>query len=67
MRMIEALKFWLFVILCVGYPGQHRAKVAELSKFGRPVSVLVHILIVPVIFVQFLFLRNTILRRDPQR
>ena len=22
----------------VGYPGQHRAKVAELSKFGRPVS-----------------------------
>lgn len=22
----------------VGYPGQHKAKVAELSKFGRPVS-----------------------------
>lgn len=26
------------VITCVGYPGQNRAKVAELSKFGRPVS-----------------------------
>lgn len=24
--------------MLVGYPGQQRAKVAELSRFGRPVS-----------------------------
>lgn len=33
------LCFLCFSILCLGYPGQQRAKVAELSKFGRPVSV----------------------------
>lgn len=30
----------MFNFLDAGYPGQRRVKVAEMSKFGRPVSSL---------------------------
>lgn len=37
-RKMAILHFAKILVAFLGYPGQQRAKVAELSKFGRPVS-----------------------------
>lgn len=39
--VIHITALLLLSFSCIGFPGHSRAKVAELSKFGRPVSQLI--------------------------
>lgn len=42
--LLDLALIW-FLPAFLGYPGQRRAKVAQLSKFGRPVSGLLRLVI----------------------